>query len=211
MSSLINHLMVLSSVPFAPFSGALAAALMLLIAEVAILVVAGHGVSHVVDAIVHPAALPDGAFANWLMLREVPLLMVIVSLVCGFGITGLAIQGLETSINGKPLSLMFAIPIAVIGSGFITRLVLKGMVALKVVNTMALKPEEFIGQVATLISPAIRQGSAGEAHFIDRFGVTHQVMVEPEWDHQRFVEGDKLVLLRQINEAVYAVRSDARV
>jgi hypothetical protein len=54
-----------------------------------------------------------------------------------------------------------------------------------------------VGQKAIILSSIIRQGSAGEASFVDEHQQKHYVMVEPLESDQEFTNGQAVVLVEK--------------
>ena len=193
------------SAPLAPFTAAVAAALLLLTVEIILASVAGSGFVDMLDALVSPDSLPDSSFTNWLLVRDMPLMMSLGAFICGFGLTGLALQGLAMSMRGAPLSVGVAAIAAVVGGVLSIRLVGSVLTKLKFTNTTAIGPEEFLGKLATLTATA-SAGNAGTAKFVDQHGYSHLVMVEPEAGGVTFDEGDIVVLERRVSLSVFHAR-----
>lgn len=196
---------LLLSAPLAPFSAALAAALVFLVVEVTLSAIAGSGFSDLLGAFVSPDALPDASFTNWLLLREMPLMMALMGFVCGFGLSGLAVQGVVNGVTDAYLPTSAACAFAVGGGLGCVRLLGSVLHKLKFTNTSALQPEEFLGRVATMTAIA-SPGEPGTAKFTDQHGYTHMVMVEPLEVGAAFNEGDTVVLDRRMSLSVYAAR-----
>lgn len=187
----------------APFVGALAVVLVLFVVEVVLTLIAGSGCTSLMESLVSMDSLPDTSFTNWLLVREVPLLMTILSFLMGFGSSGLLLQVVAAHTLGSPLPfLLMLVPTTAFGAATVRMLALS-FKKMRVVHTTALTPQEFIGQVATLTSPEARQGYSGEASFTDRHGYTHYLMVEPDSAQVVFTQGDKVVLDSKVSDALY--------
>lgn len=165
--------------------------------ELAATVLAGAGFSQLVDALVDVDALPDTAAAEWLFVKEMPLMVIVVTLLCGFGVTGIAAQGLAGATLGHLLPAALAYALACTGGVLSVRTL--GMVfhKLKVTHTTALQPSQFIGRRATLLSETASRGDAGEAKFVDEHGQPHYVMVQPREDSVVLRQGQTVVLLEK--------------
>jgi hypothetical protein len=196
----------LSNPAFAPFLGAIAVVLVVFLTEVALTVLAGVGFSDLVEALISADSLPDTSFTNWLLVREVPMLIAILAFLSGFGAFGLAFQGFflhffETAVSG-----FVSVPLAALFGTLCVRYLTLGVTKLGLVGTTALAPEEFIGQRVVLGSPSASKDYAGEASFTDRHSQTHYVMVEPIGDSDVFLQGDLLVIHSQVSASLYLAK-----
>ncbi len=194
----------------APFSGVLAAVLAIFVGELLLTVLVGVGCSHVLQAVVDSHPFPHTSVTNWLFAKEVPLLFVLLTLVASFGVTGIAVQAGVVAITGvAPEHLQPSVWVygfAALGAAGLGHGVGTLLAKMKFVNTTALKPDEFLGQVATLTSPEARKGYAGSARFVDQHGLTHYVMVEPAFEEVTFLEGDRVQLVAQVSVSLYHAR-----
>ncbi|MEO6363781.1 MAG: OB-fold-containig protein [Caldimonas sp.] len=190
----------------APFSGALAVILAFFVFELLLTVLAGAGLSHLLGSLGETHWAANGSVVNWLLLKEVPLMMVIVATIGGFGLAGTGFQGIAQLATGHLLPLtdasIFATLCAVVsirGFGMLFR-------KMMLVSTTALEPSEFIGNVAEVTSPVARVGYAASAKFTDRHGYVHLLMVEPGSADDVFVAGDHVVLCEQASASLFKAR-----
>jgi hypothetical protein len=190
----------------APFAGALAVMLLFFAAEILLTVLAGTGISHLLGSLAEAHWLPDASLVNWLLLKEAPLMMVIMAAVGGFGLSGTAYQFISLTATGQvaPLTdaLIFASLCAIVSIRLLGMLFRK----LNIVGTTALEPQEFLGNVATVTSLEARQGYAASARFTDRHGYVHMLMVEPSTQQEVFVEGDQVVLCERASASLFKAR-----
>lgn len=189
----LEALQVFFTAPLAPFTAALAAALVLLTVEIALTSLAGAGFGDLMETLVSADSLPDTSFTNWLLLREMPLMMSIGSFICGFGLTGLSIQALAMAWADGPVAVAVASLVAAVGGLLAIRVLGNLLRTLKFNTTTAVSPDEFLGGKATMTNVA-STGNAGTANFVDRHGYTHELMVEPADGGVTFAEGDVVVL-----------------
>lgn len=192
----------------APFSAALLAVVAVGILEVVLSLIVGAGLTDATEAVMAGHDLPDTGVTNWLLLKEIPILMAILTLFAGYGIGGLATQGILNSLLGEPFSP--ALPVHVVGAltgfgllrgvtGFFRKLRMTGAAA-------AIEPAEFIGGTAVLTSPTAYPGYPGAANYTDKNGYTHIVMVEPEFTDVTFKEGDRIELSAQASASLFQAR-----
>jgi len=191
----------------AMFSGVLAAIAALCLVEFVLTLLIGSGVSHAFDTMVDTHALPHTPVLDWLFVKEMPMSVAITTLLLGFGISGVAVQGLALSLFGSGLPLLIATPLALCGAILSLRGLASSFTKLKVVHSTAIDAHEFIGQVAVLLSPQATKSLSGEAKFTDRYGTTHYVMVRAKND-ESFKEGDSVELLESNSGGYLARRVD---
>ena len=135
---------------------------------------------------------------GWLCLDKVPLLIWLVILLTAFSILGY-------TFNYTSVSLISATLPAYIGPAitFAISLYLTAKIGAKIssvvpqVESSALSEDAFVGQKAIILSSVIRQGSAGEASFVDEHQQKHYVMVEPLESDQEFTNGQAVVLVEK--------------
>lgn len=187
----------------APFSGALAVVAILFIFELCLTLTAGTGACSAFDALM-PDAIAD-SFLNWLLIRDVPMLAVLATLVFGFGASGVAANAAYLSTTGEAMPMLGSVSIALVFAFIFTYFVARVLARMKFVNSSALPASEFIGQSARILSPAVRKGFAGEARFTDKHGHTHYVMVEPAEVDEELKHGDIVVLNKQVSDSLFLV------
>jgi len=178
----------------AVFSGVLVAVAALCVLELVSTMLAGGGVSHLLDTLVDTNSLPDSTLTNWLLIKDVPLMVALTTLLTGFGATGMAVQATALTLLGSTAPPLISMPLAVGGAVLLLRALSSTFKKLKVVNSTALAAYEFIGQRVALLSPTASKAMMGEAKFTDRHGLTHYVMVRPA-DEETFAADDVLELL----------------
>lgn len=192
----------------APFSAAVLAVFAIGFLELVLSLFVGAGLTDATETIVGAHDLPDTPVLNWLLLKEIPILMALLTLFAGYGATGLATQGVLNSLLGEPFEP--SLPVHVVSifaglgvvrgvAGFFKKLRMTGAAA-------AIEPDEFIGGTAVLTSPQAYPGYPGAANFTDRNGYTHIVMVEPEFSDQTFKEGDRIEISARASTSLFQAR-----
>ena len=76
----------------APFAGALAVMLLFFVVELLLTLLAGSGLAHLLGSLAESHWLPDASLVNWLLLKETPLMMVLIAAIGGFGLAGTGYQ-----------------------------------------------------------------------------------------------------------------------
>jgi hypothetical protein len=190
----------------APFAGALAVMLAFFVLELLLTVIAGTGLAHLLGTLAESHWLPDASPVNWLLLKETPLMMVLMAAIGGYGLAGIGYQLIAVSATGRLAPLLDASIFAAICAVFTIRGL--GMIfrRLNLVSTTALEPQEFLGNVATVTSLEARQGYAASANFTDRHGYVHLLMVEPSSSDEVFVEGDRVLLCERASASLFRAR-----
>ncbi len=143
-----------------------------------------------------PAA-PSGAL-GLLGLGRVPFAVWLASALAGFGIGGVAVQGLASALFGGPLPVWLAVvPAAAAGLG--AARVLAGIVGnlVKPVETTA-TGAQFLGGMRGIVTQGIaRRGSPAEVRLRDRHGNMHYLRCEPFRDTDVIPEGTEVLTLRE--------------
>jgi hypothetical protein len=190
----------------APFAGALVVMLGFFVVELLLTLLAGSGLAHVLGSLAESHWLPDVSPVNWLLLKETPLMMVLMAAIGGFGLSGVGYQLIATSATGHLAPLLDASIFATICALFSIRGLGMAFRKLKLVSTTALEPQEFLGNVATVTSLEARRGYAASAKFTDRYGYVHLLMVEPSSGDEVFLEGDRVVLCERASASLFRAR-----
>jgi hypothetical protein len=156
-----------------------------------------------------------GIFAralSWLRVGQVPILVLIIVFLLGFGISGLILQNFLLMTFGLMLPafvaaiLAFAISlpiVRVLGSG-LNKIIPKD-------ETSAVSKDTFIGRVATITLGESKNGSPAEAKVKDSFGKYHYIMIEPDIEGDIFVQGSKVLLVRQSGSKFYAIKNENQI
>ena len=178
------------------FYGALMAVAIMGLIELVALLVVGAGISDAAHALFHTgdtdgAALPDGL--NWLLVRDLPLMVVVVLLLSGFGLTGLTLR-LGANHFGYEIALPAAIAAGVVGALVTLRIGGRLIAPLFKLHTTVVSRESLIGSSAVVIGATATAQRAGEARVYDRFDAVHYFQVVPERDGDEFRDGQEIVL-----------------
>jgi hypothetical protein len=179
--------------------------LMLLIGVVQLIGLGGdfHADAHVdvhVDADAHLDLL------GWLGVGRLPLLMLLVTFLAIFGITGLVAQQVIADLTGAPLTPWIAVPAVAVASLPLTGLMARGLARiLPRDHTTAVPLEALLGRPAQIVTGRASAGSPARARAEDPFGQMHYVMVEPDVADQIFEEGETVLLVRREGECFRAI------
>ncbi len=173
----------------------------------------GFALSHVVDSAI-PGLDHDSSFdldlnhdghisfgenlLGWLHVGQVPVLILFILMLLGFGLGGVVTQWVSLNSIGRPLPLIGAVPIALIVGFAIVHLI--GGLAKRTVlkdETSAISTESLVGHSATITLGSTRQGHPTQAKVRDKHGLTHYVMVEPIQDGVEYQTGQSVMLVEK--------------
>lgn len=148
----------------------------------------------------------DAGLLSIIGVGRVPFLMWLMLLLIVFGLTGLLGQELLISLTGHPLTAWVMAPLAAVVS-----LPLTGAIARplgRIVprdETTAIDVGLLIGREAEIVIGTAIQGSPARGRVVDHHGHPHHVMVEPDNEGQRFVQGERVLLVRRDGELFRAI------
>lgn len=161
-----------------------------------------------IELTVEPPSALDALF-GFLHAGKVPTLILLISLLTGFGLGGLTLQWLAASLLGgfvspwlaSAFALLLALPFTHLTNGLFIRI-------LPSEETSALSRANLIGCVATLLQTSASYGSPAQAKLRDKFGQTHYVLVEPEDAGAVLAAGEEILLVRDAGARFTAIRND---
>lgn len=147
----------------------------------------------------------------WLNQGRIPFILILISFLTSFGLIGLISQNIYFVITESLLSswILF-LPVFII-SLFVVRVISK--VLAKILprdETTAIRPESFIGGIATIVNGVAVKGRQAEAKWIDRFNQTHYFQVEPVEDGLSFEKGDTVLIIgmKENAQRVFLITKD---
>ena len=148
---------------------------------------------------------PSGVF-TWIGARDVPFLIWLVSFLTMFGLAGLIIQSIATTILGVPLYTMLAVVLAFVPAIGITR-VIANWVALIMpkTETSAMRTRFLGGHRGTITQGTAARGKPAEAKIKDRHGNMHYLRVEPLDDDGVFAQGSDVTLIRKRGDKFFII------
>lgn len=205
-----------------PFTISLAIMLIIALLEV-ISASLGMGISEMVDSVLPEfdadidadidTAEPGGGadslikLLSWFRIGEVPVLMLFIIFLTGFGLTGLIVQFTALQILGKTIpsiiatvpAIMCALPTVRVCGGVLGKYMPKD-------ETYVVSEKSFIGQIATITMGTARDNSPAQAKLKDQHGQTHYLLVVPDNPLESFKQGDKTIIVSQ-NGSIFSVIS----
>jgi len=145
---------------------------------------------------------------GWVNVGGVPLLILIIIFLFGFGMTGLVIQSVAQKIIGTLLPGLAASALTFFpslffvrtGSRLISHIIPKD-------ETDAVSESSFVGRVAVITVGTAKKGSPAQAKLKDQHGTTHYVMVEPDKDEDIFEAGSEVLIVTQTGAIFRVIRS----
>ncbi|MBO0903545.1 OB-fold-containig protein [Jiella sonneratiae] len=150
------------------------------------------------------AASADGAFdgsslgavLDFLSFGRVPLLVLVILFLLGFGATGFVLQLIAEAISGGPASPgLLSVP-AVAGGAVFMRFL--GRVIGRIIpkeETAAISRESFVGRLGVVSSGTARTGLPAQIRITDEHGTTHYLLGEPEDDGETFGPGTSVIVV----------------
>ena len=146
---------------------------------------------------------------GWLRVGKVPVLILLVIFLTGFGLIGLGIQSLTNNISGHlwPAyiasipAVILALPIVRVFGGAISFIIPKD-------ETEAVSQESFIGRIGSITLGSAKAGSPAEAKVRDEFGNSHYIMVEPDNVNEEFDSATPILIVKKEGHLYKVIRND---
>ncbi|WP_298561846.1 YqiJ family protein [uncultured Aliiroseovarius sp.] len=151
------------------------------------------------------AATSGGVF-TWIGARDVPFLIWLVSFLTMFGLFGLILQSMLTSIIGLQLPALLASAAVVIPALAVTRIIANWVALLMPkTETTALKARHLGGYNGTITQGTASRGKPAEIKIKDRHGNIHYLRVEPLRDDEVFPQGSEVTLIRKRGDKFFVI------
>jgi hypothetical protein len=190
-----------------PFVAALV--LMLLIGAVEALGIGGGlAVGDGIEGLDADVNVETPSLLSWINVGRLPLLMLIVVFLFGFGMTGLIGQRIVAEFLGQPGPWFLAAPIAFAAALPVTRIFGRGVARIMPRDeTSAVSRDSLVGRVAVIVMGDARHASAAQARVRDEHGQVHYVMVEPDNSADVFEQGSSVLLVRYAGAKYFAIHN----
>ncbi|MGD9584073.1 MAG: OB-fold-containig protein [Lysobacterales bacterium] len=147
-------------------------------------------------------------FMGWIHFGKVPVLILLATFLCSYGLLGLLLQGTLSASLGIMLPAWLAGLLVVPPALSAVRLFGHGLArVLPGDETQVVSQQAMIGQIATIVLGSARQGAAAQARVRDRHGHSHYVMLEPDDPEQVFESGEQVLLVAQAGATYRAIRN----
>lgn len=133
---------------------------------------------------------------SWLRVGEVPLLIIVIFFLLYFGLIGIGLQSMSTSLLGwawpqwllAPGVLALSLPCVRASSGLMQKIIPK-------VETSAVSADSLLGRVATVTLGDARLGLPAQARVKDQHGYQHYIQVEPDSTEEILPQGSQVLLI----------------
>ncbi len=212
-----------------PFVTALAVMIFMTVLEI-ISATVGVGISEMVDSVlpefdtdIDVSADFDGADAGsaagsivklltWFRVGEVPVIILFIIFLTGFGLVGLVLQFTLFQLSGWLLppilatipAFLAALPIVRFCGGVLGKYMPKD-------ETYVVSEKSFLGQVATVTMGTAAKGKPAQAKLRDKHGQTHYILVVPDNDDESFLAGEKCIIVSQNGSVFHAIANTSDV
>ena len=220
-----------------PFTVALSVMLVIAIVE-GVGTLLGFGLSSLVDSIMPDLDLPDidldiesdatlgtdldaptalqdpgafGRFLSWLRVGQVPVIILLIVFLVGFGLSGLILQQILFSSTGFLLpSFVAVIPAFFVSLPFVRTFggVLNAIIPKD--ETDAVSSDSFIGRMAVLTLSEASVGNPASAKVRDQHGKDHYISIIPDEADVTFQKGDKVLLVKKTGGLFSAINPESR-
>lgn len=145
---------------------------------------------------------------SWINVGRLPLLMLIVVFLFGFGMTGIIGQRIFAALFGQPAPWFLAAPLAFAAALPVTRVFGRGVAKIMPRDeTTAVTRESLLGRVAVIVTGDARSSSAAQARVRDQHGQAHYIMVEPDNASDVFPQGTSVLLVRYAGAKYFAIHN----
>jgi membrane protein implicated in regulation of membrane protease activity len=154
----------------------------------------------------------SGGPLAYLNAGHLPLTLFVASAAAVFGVTGLAVQQIATTIVGTPLPLLAAIPIAAIAAIPGTHMISRGLGALlPKTETTAISSDDLIGREGEIMAGTGARGNPVQVKLHDEHGQAHYVMVEPVRDDDTLSQGQNVVITSRDGAHYLAIKTATQI
>lgn len=141
----------------------------------------------------------------WFRVGQVPVVMLFIVFLTGFGVSGLSAQFMMKSVTGVTLpvsiasllAFLAAIPTVRVCGGILGKYMPKD-------ETEVVSEESFIGMIATLTLGTAQAGKPAQAKLTDKHKQTHYILVEPDDAAEHFGQGDQVLIVSK-NGALFKI------
>jgi hypothetical protein len=174
----------------------------------ALVQVIGLGADHDIDADADTGAEAGlgEALTTLLGVGRVPFMIWLVLFLFLFAALGVSIQSLAESLIGSPLDPLLAAGITFVAALPVTGLVVRPLARIMPGDeTTAVDIDSLVGRRAVITTGRASARNPARARVLDRYGMTHHVMVEPHEAGSEMLEGDEALLVRREGEIFFGV------
>lgn len=143
------------------------------------------------------AAPTSGNPLGWLGLGTMPTLIWLATIFMSFGVAGVALQGLVTTLTGSPLNvLLAAIPCGAAALWFTGKFGALFAQILPKSESQSVSTRQLGRRKGTVTQGTATRGTPAEVRVTDRYGNTHYLRAEPMRDADTIPQGADVLVLR---------------
>jgi hypothetical protein len=143
---------------------------------------------------------------GWLHLGKLPVMILLVLALMGFGLTGLAAQFVSQIILERQMPWWLACIPATLG--MIVSLRYAGLLSIRYLprdETQVISAEALVGKEAIMVLAAATAGHPAQAKLRDRYGQTHYFMVEPRDENTQLTPGMRILVISKEGSTYKAI------
>lgn len=145
----------------------------------------------------------------WLRFGKVPVLILLVIFLTGFGLIGLGIQSftqntfgfLWPSLIASIPAVFLTLPIVRIFGGVLGAIMPKD-------ETEVVSQDSFIGRIANITLGTAKISSPAEAKLTDEYGMTHYIMVEPDNVNDEFDKTTPVLVIKKDGHIFKVIKNE---
>ena len=158
-------------------------------------------------ALAEPGAF--GKFLAWLRIGQVPVLILFIVFLVGFGLSGLIIQQTLLNITGLMLPAMIAsvpafmisMPCVRIFGGALAAIIPKDA-------TEAISSDTFIGRIAVITAGKATKDSPAQGKTKDQHGRSHYIRIAPDIDSEVLNAGEEILIVKKSGSVFYGIKNE---
>lgn len=148
----------------------------------------------------------DAGLLSVLGLGRLPLLIWLMIVLSLFGIIGLAAQEFLAALTGAPWTPWLVAPATALVALPVTGKISRPLARLLPRDeTTAIDLAALVGREAEIVIGVATPGNPARARVVDHHGQEHYVMLEPDNAGQRFVQGEKVLIVRREGQLFRAI------
>jgi hypothetical protein len=142
---------------------------------------------------------PVDSWLGWLHVGRVPALVLIVVFLAAFSFTGLTANLVVHRLLGIWVPALISVPLAFVSAMPVVRILGAGLArVIPKDESSAVTLDTLVGRVAMIIGGEARRGNPAQGKVVTDSGQTLYVMIEPDDAQGALVNGDKVLLVRQL-------------
>lgn len=154
---------------------------------------------------------PIDNWLGWLHVGRVPALILIVIFLAAFSFTGLTANVVVHRLFGIWVPVVISIPLAFVSAMPVVRVLGAGLArVIPKDESSAVTLDTLVGRVAVIVGGEARKGNPAQGKVVTDSGQTLYVMIEPDNDDGLLVNGEKVLLVRQLGGTRFTAIANPR-